>query len=258
MNIEEVNIDTIRPYWRNPRKNDNAVEPVKESIRNYGYNQPIVVDDDNVIIVGHTRYKALRELGYKNIAIVKLELDDEKAKQYRIADNKTNEKAEWDEDLLLYELREVEGLEDMKIFFDDGELDSIINIREMDMNELSFENPLEDEEEEREKKVEAKVRTEIKDELGDEYESKLEEEREKIEKEVEERTQDKMKEDIRKEMEEEQRRIDEENRIIAEKEAEEKRKFQEASKNKEEDYVEVECPHCDEEFILSRKQLLKS
>ena len=90
MKVQQISLDEIRPYWRNPRNNESAIDAVKKSIQEYGFNQPIVTDKDLVIIAGHTRYKALLQLGWKEAPVVVLEdIAPEKAKQYRIADNKT-------------------------------------------------------------------------------------------------------------------------------------------------------------------------
>ena len=115
MNIVEKRLDEIRPYANNPRKNDEAVEAVANSIREFGWKQPIVVDADGVIIVGHTRYKAAQMLGFETAPVlVADDLSDDKVKAYRLADNKTNELAEWDFQLLSEEL---EGLDmDMEQF----------------------------------------------------------------------------------------------------------------------------------------------
>lgn len=127
MKVETVSINVVKPYWRNPRKSDRAVEAVKSSIERYGFNQPIIVDDENVIIAGHTRYKALRELGWEEIPIVKVDLPPEKVKEYRIADNKTSELAEWDTSLLIPELREIVDIGDMSVFFPDEDLSRLID-----------------------------------------------------------------------------------------------------------------------------------
>lgn len=105
MNIVEKRLDEIRPYANNPRKNDEAVEAVANSIREFGWKQPIVVDTDGVIIVGHTRYKAAQMLGLETVPVlVADDLSDDKVKAYRLADNKTNELAEWDLSALEMEL----------------------------------------------------------------------------------------------------------------------------------------------------------
>lgn len=124
--VEEVDIAAVKPYWRNPRENATAVEKVKESIKNYGYNQYIVVDRDLIIIAGHTRYLALKELGFTKITVIITDLDNQKAKEYRIADNKTNEYAEWNYAYLMNELREVD-MDRLQAVFKEN-LKNIINV----------------------------------------------------------------------------------------------------------------------------------
>ena len=105
MDLKMMHIDDIHPYGNNPRKNDKAVDAVTESIRQCGYIAPIIVDEDLVILAGHTRYKALKKLGRKEAeVVVKKGLTEEQKKKYRLLDNKTNELAEWDFDLLKEEL----------------------------------------------------------------------------------------------------------------------------------------------------------
>lgn len=105
MQVQNVPIDSITPYERNPRRNAGAVDAVAESIKQFGWNQPIVVDKNNVIIVGHTRLKAAKKLGLKEVPVLVAEnLNDEQVKKYRILDNKTNELSEWDFQLLKSEI----------------------------------------------------------------------------------------------------------------------------------------------------------
>ena len=121
MQIVNIKLSDIKPYENNPRRNDQAVEAVAESIKQCGYIAPIIVDEDNVILAGHTRYKALKKLGRKEAeCIVKAGLTEEQKRKYRLLDNKTNEFAEWDLDLLADEL---EGLDfgDFDFGFDLGE-----------------------------------------------------------------------------------------------------------------------------------------
>ena len=126
MEIETLALATITPYWRNPRISDKAVEAVKQSIQDYGFINPIILDKDNVIIAGHTRYLALMSLGYAHAACLVTDLTPEQAKAYRIADNKTSELAEWDKPLLIAELREVLDLPRMKIYFPDMNLSTVL------------------------------------------------------------------------------------------------------------------------------------
>ncbi len=105
MNITVVNIDQIHPYDRNPRVNDKAIDAVAASLQEFGFRQPIVVDADNIIIAGHTRWKAAQKLGLKKVPVhVATELTPEQVRAYRIADNRTNEFADWDYQNLNVEL----------------------------------------------------------------------------------------------------------------------------------------------------------
>ena len=95
MNIVNFKIEDLIPYENNPRINDDAVEYVKNSIKEFGFKVPIVIDKNNVIVAGHTRYKACKELGIKEIpCIVADDLTDEQVKAFRLADNKVSEKAQ--------------------------------------------------------------------------------------------------------------------------------------------------------------------
>ena len=101
----------IRPYENNPRINDDAVDDVVESIKQCSYIAPIVIDEDGVILAGHTRYKALTKLGYKECdVIVAAGLSEEQKKKYRLYDNKTSEFASWDQKKLSEELADVDFL----------------------------------------------------------------------------------------------------------------------------------------------------
>lgn len=103
--IKSVPVSNIKPYAKNPRKNDAAVSAVAKSIEAFGFKQPIVVDKNGVILVGHTRYKAAKMLHLDRVpVIVADDLSAQKAKAYRLADNKTAEFSEWDMPLLNIEL----------------------------------------------------------------------------------------------------------------------------------------------------------
>ena len=105
MQIIDKKIGEVKPYEKNPRKNDNAIDAVASSISQFGFKNPIVIDGNNVIICGHTRYKAAQKLGFDVVpCVVADDLTDEQIKAYRLADNKVSELAEWDIDLLGDEL----------------------------------------------------------------------------------------------------------------------------------------------------------
>jgi DNA modification methylase len=125
MHIELRDITTIKPYPGNPRRNDHAVAAVATSIREFGFRQPLVVDDEGVLIIGSTRYKAALRLGLKVVPVhVATGLTPAQLRAYRIADNKTAEVAEWDGDLLATELAELKALDfDLDLLgFPDAEL----------------------------------------------------------------------------------------------------------------------------------------
>ena len=121
MEIVYKTLDELKPYEKNPRKNDEAVEYVANSIKEFGFKVPIVIDKDGVIVAGHTRYKASQKLKLEKVpCIIADDLSDEQIKAFRLADNKVSEKAKWNKDLLMSELFDLEM--DMDQFgFDDME-----------------------------------------------------------------------------------------------------------------------------------------
>jgi len=116
MKIIDQDINKLIPYENNPRINDQAVEELANSIREFGFKNPIVVDKNNVVINGHTRLKACKLLGYKTVpTLIADDLTPEQVKAYRLADNKVAENSKWDKKLLKAEL---EGLGDLDLSFD--------------------------------------------------------------------------------------------------------------------------------------------
>lgn len=123
MNIKDFKITEIKPYAKNPRRNDEAVKYVAESIRRFGFKVPIVIDKDNVIVAGHTRFKAAKKLKLEEVpCIIADDLTEEQIKAFRLADNKVAEKAEWDFELLGEELDEILNI-DMEMFGFDFRVD---------------------------------------------------------------------------------------------------------------------------------------
>jgi len=130
MNIELRPLAEIKPYEKNPRINDAAVDAVAESIRRFGSRQPIVVDTDGVIVCGHTRWKAGQKLRLERAPVhVAKDLSPAQVRAYRIADNKTAELAEWNLDLLPIELAELQGTDiDWSLLgFDQDELAMLLD-----------------------------------------------------------------------------------------------------------------------------------
>lgn len=110
LKIEYVNVDDLDPYEFNPRDNEPAIESLMNSIRKFKFIVPIVIDDDNVIGAGHTRWEAARRLGRVEIPCIRAShLSEEQMRQFRIIDNKTAELARWDIDLLADEFKALEG-----------------------------------------------------------------------------------------------------------------------------------------------------
>ena len=124
LKIEYVDINNIKPYKKNPRKNDEAIPYVMESIKQFGFKNPVILDKNNVIVAGHTRIESAKRLGITEIPCIYADdLTDEQIKAFRLADNKVAEIAEWDIDLL------------------DTELDDILDI---DMTDFGFEKTIEE------------------------------------------------------------------------------------------------------------------
>lgn len=130
MQVKTVSIDQIKPYENNPRNNDDAVDAVANSIKEFGWQQPIIVDNGGVIIAGHTRYKAAKRLKLKEVPIVVADnLTEEQVNAYRLADNKSGELATWDDDELQEELDKILDIDMAEFGFDldtdiDNQLDS--------------------------------------------------------------------------------------------------------------------------------------
>ena len=107
MKIINKKLEELKPYENNPRFNDDAVKYVANSIKEFGFKVPIIIDKDGVIVAGHTRYKASLELGLEEVpCIVADDLTPAQIKAFRIAENKTNDLASWNDDLLGEELKD--------------------------------------------------------------------------------------------------------------------------------------------------------
>jgi DNA modification methylase len=132
MKIEIADITSIKPYENNPRKlSETAIEKVAMSLKEYGFRQPIVVDKDRVIVAGHTRFRASKKLGLKQVPVSIIDnLTDEQINAYRIADNRTAEESEWDNELLKMEIKELEA-KDFKL--------DLLGFNEDQLNDILFE-----------------------------------------------------------------------------------------------------------------------
>lgn len=135
MNIIEKKVAELKPYGKNPRLNDDAVKYVAESISQFGFKVPIVIDKDNNIVCGHTRWKACKKLKIDTVpCVVADDLTEEQIRAFRIADNKVSEKAEWDLSLLDTELAEIETIDMTLLGFDEKE-PAPIEVQEDDFDE---------------------------------------------------------------------------------------------------------------------------
>ncbi len=237
MKIVDVKTGDIKPYWRNPRNNAGAVEEVKRSIEKYGFNVPLVLDRDGVIIAGHTRYKAMLQIGAKKIPSVYVDMDKKKAKEYRIADNKVSELASWDKDMLKAEMREFD-LDDLVPGFSQKEMDAMIggidlsDIEMPTMEEFGIDPQDEDKELSPEERADFEKRTQ---EYNEAKEAAL-------------AAQEKALKEQREDMDKRQAAFDK-------KEAEMNNRFAEHSEGVQSQYVECICPACNEEFSIDFSEI---
>lgn len=145
MEIVMKKIEELTPYEKNPRNNEEAVDYVAKSIKEFGFKVPLVIDKDGVIVTGHTRYKASKQLGLKEVpCIIADDLNEKQIKAFRLADNKVSDYSIWDNKLLLEELEDLNfeiftGFEQSDIFNDIKLTDGLEELDEKD-NSLLEEN----------------------------------------------------------------------------------------------------------------------
>lgn len=129
----ELDDNLVKMYEENPRIIEpDTIDAVAKSIKKFGFQQPIVLNKDNIIIVGHTRVLAAVKLGLKKIPVIKTDLSEADAKAYRITDNKLHENGKWNYELLSYEIKGLEEMNfDMNLLgFDDNEIEFFLNPEE--------------------------------------------------------------------------------------------------------------------------------
>lgn len=138
--IKELPISSIIPYVNNARNNENAIDKVAGSIAEFGFQSPIIIDKDNVIIAGHTRLAAAKKIGLKKVPVIVADkLTTAQVKAFRIADNKTAELSTWNNDVLKLELEQLKELDlDLKITgMEQFEIDSFLSdISDEDLERL--------------------------------------------------------------------------------------------------------------------------
>lgn len=141
MQIFEMQPSELIPYENNPRHNDGAVDAVAESIKQFGFKVPIVIDKDNIIIAGHTRHKAALKLGLDAVPVIRADdLTDEQVRAFRLADNKTAELAEWDESMLEEELAAIDGIDMADFGFEEDE--EAPSEEDLDKKDIDISNPI--------------------------------------------------------------------------------------------------------------------
>lgn len=140
--IKYIKTEELIPYVNNPRTNDQAVDSVAASIKEFGFKQPIVIDKDKVVVAGHTRLKASKKLGLEEVpCIIADDLTEEQIKAYRLADNKVAESADWDLQKLELELKALEDVDMSQFGFDLEEFEDDIQIEEDDFDDQEDEEP---------------------------------------------------------------------------------------------------------------------
>jgi hypothetical protein len=129
LEVREISLSSLKPWDYNPRKNDHAVEAVAESVRTYGFNVPIICDQNLMIVAGHTRWKAAQKLGLEKVPVIVIEMDDVKRKAFAIADNKTGEIADWDFPKLeeVLETLKLENVDIKSLGFSSEEIEELLN-----------------------------------------------------------------------------------------------------------------------------------
>ena len=128
MEIRKIEISALKPYEKNPRRNNKAVDAVVKSIEQFGFKVPIVIDGENVIIAGHTRYKAAQKLGLESVpCICATDLTPEQIKAFRLTENKTAELAKWDLTKLGIELAELSTDLSSEFNLELSKLDSLVD-----------------------------------------------------------------------------------------------------------------------------------
>lgn len=143
MNIINKKLEEIKLYENNPRKNDKAIEYVTNSIKEFGFKVPIILDKDNTIIAGHTRYKAALKLNLKEVpCIIADDLTKEQVRAFRIVDNKVSEMSEWDFDLLNFEVENILDIDMTNFGFNESNLNAIDDLLNEDFIERAT-NPTE-------------------------------------------------------------------------------------------------------------------
>ena len=143
LEVQELNVSTLKPWQDNPRLNDHAVDAVARSIKSFGFNVPILCDQNFTIIAGHTRWKAAKKLGMKSVPVLVLEMTETQRRAYSVADNKTAQIAEWDYPQLREVLEELRSdqIDLSSLGYSASELEALLR-EEEDFDWKAFEEQL--------------------------------------------------------------------------------------------------------------------
>ena len=143
LEVQQIRVSALKPWKNNPRLNDHAVDAVARSIKSFGFNVPILCDQNATIIAGHTRWKAAKKLGMKSVPVLVLEMTETQRKAYSVADNKTGQIAEWDYPQLREVLEELrcDQIDLSSLGYSASELDALLR-EEEDFDWKAFEEQL--------------------------------------------------------------------------------------------------------------------
>lgn len=131
MNVIELKLEEIKPYEKNPRKNEKAVDAVANSIKEFGFKNPIILDEDHVIISGHTRRLAAIKLGLKTVpCVIAIDLSEEQVRAFRLADNRVASFSTWDEQKLKDEIAEINNIDLSDFGFKKDHIEDIFREKE--------------------------------------------------------------------------------------------------------------------------------
>lgn len=168
MEVKEIEISKLKPWQENPRLNDHAVDAIAKSIQTFGFNVPILYDQNFIIVAGHTRWKAAKKLGMTQVPAIMLNLNDIQRKAFSIADNKLASLAEWDQELEMKIIEELkmDNIDLPCLGFSEAELQALL-IPEQDLNWEEFSESLGKGEDPIYAVIQIKIKQELRDKIMD-------------------------------------------------------------------------------------------
>ena len=167
LKVQELAVSALKPWESNPRLNDHAVDAVARSIKSFGFNVPILCDQNSTIIAGHTRWKAAKKLGMKSVPVLVLEMTETQRKAYSVADNKTGEIADWNYPQLREVLEELgcDQIDLSSLGYSTSELEALLRAEE-DFDWKAFEEQLTQGPDSQYVYIQVKIETEMKEAFG--------------------------------------------------------------------------------------------